>query len=750
MTSLRQIYYSFPVRLLVLHFRNHLVLIALWGVLALLATGSVGRFFGMHYLLLTPDYQGKVGFWSFFITGAALGAFIMIWNLTTYLLCADRFSFLATLEAPFTKYSLNNSLIPLTFLAVYVSSTTYFQWHNEFTASKDILINVSGLVLGVATLISVLAIYLHLTNKDIASFLKPGKFIPRPGARLLAPGYRLPTLWEIRAGATRWRVDTYLTERLHPRLVRSVAHYNPEMLGRVFRQNHFNAVAVQITALVFLMFLGLFMDRDWARIPTGASLFLLCSMVLSMFGAVTFWFRNWSTLVFLLILFVVNYITGWGFFNYRNRAYGLDYSHEMRAEYSNAAFEKICSPQNIASDIASTRQILDKWLEKNRTADGSKPKLVFVCVSGGGLRSAVWTMQTLQRADQATGGKLMRRTALVSGASGGILGAGYLRDVYWQQQQGRPFSFHDTAHIERMSRDLLNPVTFAIVANDLFFPLTTFRSGNFTYRKDRGYLFERQMIENTNGLLARRLADYRQPEAEALIPMMVISPFVLNDARRLLISPQGVSYLMHPPDDARNSLHPEIDAVDFRRLLEQQQADSLSFTSALRMNCTYPLILPNVWLPTRPAVEAMDAGFRDNYGVSTAARFIHVFRDWIQENTAGVVIVQIRCWEKVDIITESDRKGIVSNILTPVGLATHLTAIQDYEQDNSLALLDDLLGKNRLAVIRFIYRPVRKEHEASMSLHITKREKNDLMEAFYLPENQASLAALKQVLGVGY
>ncbi len=297
-----------------------------------------------------------------------------------------------------------------------------------------------------------------------------------------------------------------------------------------------------------------------------------------------------------------------------------------------------------------------------------------------------------------------------------------------------------------MSQDLLNPVTFAIVSNDLFFPLSTFQSGNFTYRKDRGYLFERQMMENSGGLLARRLADYRRPEAEAVIPMMVISPFILNDARRLLISPQGVSYLMHPPDDARYSLHPEIDAVDFGRLLAAQQADSLAFTSALRMNCTYPLVLPNVWLPTRPAVEAMDAGFRDNYGVATASRFIHVFRDWILENTSGVVIVQIRCWEKVDIIAESDRKGIVSNVLTPVGLATHLTAIQDYEQDNSLALLDDLLGKNRLSVVRFIYRPVHKESEASMSLHISQREKNDLMEAFYLPENQASLAALKQIL----
>ncbi len=416
-------YYSFPVRLLVLHFRNHLVLIGLWAFLALLLTGAVGSFFGMHYLFLTPEYQGEVGFWSFFITGAALGAFFMIWNLTTYLLCADRFSFLATLEAPFTKFCLNNSLIPLAFLGIYLASTTWFQWHDELTGAWDILRNVSGLLLGIVTLVGFLAAYLYLTNKDIAAFLKPGKFVPRPGGRLLAPGYRLPTLWEIRAGATRWRVDSYLNERLHPRIVRSVAHYDPAMLGRVFRQNHFNAVVVQIVALLLLMFLGLFMDRSWARIPTGASIFLLCSMVMSMFGAVTFWFRNWGSLVFLVLLFTVNYITGWGFFNYRNRAYGLDYSSDCRADYSNAAFDKICSRENIARDEAATRQMLDRWLEKNRNADGSKPKLVFLCVSGGGLRSALWTMQTMQRADEATHGKLLKRSTLISGASGGMLGA---------------------------------------------------------------------------------------------------------------------------------------------------------------------------------------------------------------------------------------------------------------------------------------------------------------------------------------
>ena len=598
------------------------------------------------------------------------------------------------------------------------------------------------------TLIGVLAAYLHLTNKDIAAFLRPGQFVPRPGGRLLAPGYRLPTLWEIRAGATRWRVDTYLTELLHLRLVRSVAHYDPEMLGRVFRQNHFNAVAVQIIAILLLMFLGLFMDQPWARIPTGATVFILASMAMAMFGAITFWFRHWGTLVFIVVMVMVNYTTGLGFFHYRNRAYGLDYQQENRAVYDYRTLEALCAPDTVSRDREQTLHVLENWLAKNRAAGVERPKLVFVCVSGGGMRSSLWTMQTLQRADEATQGRLLRQTMLISGASGGILGAAYLRELYLLQQEGYPLSLYDSTFIDDMGRDLLNPVSFAIISNDLFFPVSTFRSGAFTYRKDRGYLLERQLNENCRGLLGKQLADYRQPEYEAKIPMMVISPFVLNDSRRLLISPLGVSYLMQPPDNHRRTLQPEVDGVDFRRLFARQQADSLAFTTALRMNCTYPLILPSTWLPTHPAVEVMDAGFRDNYGIASAVRFTQVFRDWILKNTGGVLIVNIRCWEKTGPVKEGDYQGIIENLFSPFGAAANLTDMQDFEQDAALSLLNDALGDNRLEVIRFIYRPLKKENEASLSLHLSKREKLDILESFYRPEVAVNVDALKRALGV--
>ncbi len=741
MTIFRQLYYAFPIRLLVLHLRDHLVLLLVWAILTAFSTGTMGRFFGMHYLMLTPEYHGEVNFWSFFLTGLAFGGFVMVWHLTTYLLCSNRFPFLATLGAPFTKFSLNNSLVPLGFLVIWLICTTWFQWHDELTATADIGWNIAGFILGTLTITGLLGVYFHLTNKDLYSF----HWTPRPGSRVLFR-QRLPSIQEIQMGATRWRVDSYLNERVSPRLVRSVAHYDPRVLEQVFRQNHWNAVVVLIAALFLLMLQGAFMDSDWARIPAGATLYLMASIVIGLYGAIRFWFRQWGTGVFLGLIFTVNMLTGWGLFNYRNRAYGLDYALEKRAEYSYAALEKIASPQNIAKDRAATIEILENWLAKNQTADNPTPKLVFVCVSGGGHRSALWTMQTLQKADIATGGKLLRQTALITGASGGLLGAAHIREAMLRHAEGDRLSPHDPRLVEDMGKDLLNAISFAVVANDLFFPISSFKSGNFTYRKDRGYLFEHQLNENTHDFFSRKMSEYREPERTAQIPMLIASPFVLNDARRLLISPQGLSYLMLPKAGSL-AAQVEIDGVDFGRLFATQQADSLTFSSAMRMNCTYPFILPNVWLPTLPAIEALDAGFRDNYGLGLAIRFAHNFKDWIRENTGGVVFVQIRCWDKIHPIEPSDDKGVFESLFTPAEAAGgNMTDMQDFEQDDALALLNDAMRGNRVEMVRFHYRPVRKNREASLSFHLSRREKLDIFEAFYTADNQASIKALKQVL----
>ena len=115
--------------------------------------------------------------------------------------------------------------------------------------------------------------------------------------------------------------------------------------------------------------------------------------------------------------------------------------------------------------------------------------------------------------------------------------------------------------------------------------------------------------------------------------------------------------------------------------------------TALRMNATFPYVLPNVWLPSEPVIDVMDAGLRDNYGPETVVRFVQVFEDWIKENTSGVVLIQIRDrivggwdhpYESTDI-TELFTKPFLI-------LQFNWYKMQDYNQNDLMSLTQQTMG----------------------------------------------------------
>ena len=86
-----------------------------------------------------------------------------------------------------------------------------------------------------------------------------------------------------------------------------------------------------------------------------------------------------------------------------------------------------CDKQNMIG-------ILERWKAKQ---DSAKPLLVVVNTSGGGHRSATFTMSVLQHLDSITHGDIMKKIFLVNGASGGMIGATYFRELYLQKLKGK-------------------------------------------------------------------------------------------------------------------------------------------------------------------------------------------------------------------------------------------------------------------------------------------------------------------------
>jgi hypothetical protein len=741
--KLRDIYYSFPVQLLVLHLRSHLLLLSLWGVFVLLITGALARRLGFQYLFLDAEYLGQVNFYSFFFVGLGFGSFFMSWNLATYLLSAHYFPFLASLSRPFTKFAINNFMLPLAFLLLYLGISIYFQHYYEGMVFREVFLNAFGFLCGAAFLVVLYALYFQFTNRDISYYIRRQGQPPHV-TRAYTPGRRTVDLDYIKQDDRRWRVHHYLNEAFQPRLARSVAHYDSSILRSIFKQNHLNALVLQLISMVLLLVLGYLIDYPPFRIPAGASLFILASVLTAVIGAITYWFSEWSVAVFLLMLLGLNSLTRFEAFNYTNKAYGLNYD-TTRTVYSRERLRQLCASDRIENDKSHTRRILEKWREGTGE---QKPKLVILCSSGGGLKSATWSMQVVQTADRLLEGELMGHTVLITGASGGMLGMAYLRELYLRRAMGASIDVHDKRYIDNITKDLVNSIAFTIVSNDLFTPWSSFEKHGYTYYKDRGYILEQQLNENTGGLLNKTIGAYQAPEAEAVIPMLYLTPSIVNDARRLIISPHGVSYMMMAPVGQRYPQAVEVDAVDFRAMFHQQDADNLGMLSALRMNATYPYVLPNVHLPSQPEIEVMDAGFLDNYGIVSATRFIQVFREWILERTSGVVLVQISSSDKVEEIQASGGQGIVESILNPLGIAGKVLVKQEFEHDNSLGFMYDLLGEDNFEVIRFFYYPTRENKlEASISFHMTAREKTDVLSAIHHPENMAGLRHLQTLLG---
>jgi len=760
--SLRSVWYSFPVQLLALHLRQNHLLLLLWALLALFINDTLAAKFGIRYLFLEPEYLGRVGFASFFLLGLCLGGLTMTWNLTTYLLNARYFPFLATLERPFGKYCINNVLLPLGFFGFYVWRLRSFLLAELAYGHGELLTTVFAMSLGIAVVVLGYILYFRYTNKDIASYPHLRDIISGRQRRRspMPPGYRRMDIERIISGETAWRTETYLTERLQPRRTRSIAHYRPEQLLRIFRQNHLNALILQAALLVALMVTGLGIDFPQMRIPAGASIFILVSVVTAFAGAITYWFHTWRTTIFIAILIAINVVTGRDWFSFRNRAYGMDYQGDLPA-YSYSKLVELAAPAAVKADRDSMLQILERW--RVRTGE-DKPRMVLLCVSGGGLKATYWTTNVLQAAQQATGGQLLTHTSLISGASGGMIGAAYFREhalrAVLNEGAGRalpvvlgsgpppryPAVVLDSLELVATSRDLLNSVAFAIVSKDLFLPAGSFEYEGERFRMDRAYAFERQLSENLDGVLDKSLGAYEAAERAAEIPMLLLTPSVVNDARRLIISPLGVRHLTLPPAGVGRQREFEVDAVDFGAFFATCRPERLSFTTALRMNATYPYVLPNVYLPSTPPVEVMDAGFRDNFGVLEASRFLQVYRSWILENTSGVALVQISTLEKFESDQESSPQGWIESLFNPLGVAGQLISLQDFQTDETVGLLYDLLGPENFAFVRFSYRPAEDRDAASMTFHLTEGEKADIRGSVLHPDNVIAMERLRKLL----
>lgn len=734
------IYYAFPVQLLLLHLKKNHFLLLFLVLIGCFVTNSIGGRYGISLLFLDPEYYGRVDFISFTLMGLAFGGTFIVWSLTSYILNANHFPFLATLSRPFGVYALNNSILPASFFILYLVKLIQFQSSEGLVTSNVALTQIGGLFTGMFIFISITMVYFFSTNKNIFQLI--GISDKEMGTGLVMPNSIVDRSMRFK---DELKVSNYLNHDFKLKLARPVHHYPADVIRSVYRQHHANALFIQLTALVAIILLGHLVDYPLFRIPAASSILLLFSMLIVIVGAFTYWLGQWKVFAAVVVIVVLDFIIGLNLLQYKNRAMGIDYKNTA-AEYTLPEIKKANSEQRIQEDIDNGILILNNWKNKF-TADGQKPKMIIINCSGGGLRSTMFTMRVLQKADSLTHGALMNHTVLMTGASGGMIAAAYYRELYYRKQQGADIDITSSEYLNAISADLLNAVSFTLVVNDLFYPLGKTEYNNTVFRKDRGYIFEKVLHENTDSVLFKPMHAYAEAERKMDIPMLLFYPTIINDERQLFIGAQRFSYMCVPTNRMRDFSQPEFNGIDIHDLLGEENGDNLLLTTAIRMNCTFPYILPNVHLPTAPSIELMDAGIRDNYGIETSVRFAATFKDWIVENTGGLVMLNIRGIEQEKPISDGVSQGIDEKLFNPIGsLYVNWVEIQDYQNDFSLHYLNALLEGN-MEVITIDYQPPENRKRASLSLHLTAKEKKDIIASAESNKNEKGYEKLKSLVG---
>lgn len=746
-TFTHRLIFSFPIQLLILHFKKNQIQLLYWLLLFSIVSGAFLTRYGLPYLFVDPEYMGNVSATAFFIVGLSFGTFAMAFNISSYLLNAHRFPFLATLSRTFFKYCLNNFILPTVFLIVYLYQIINFQYFEELRPLGQVTTFVFAFFAGYGVVVYLVFRYFRIINKDIYKMYDLQTADDDDVRSPLIYSFREGKLnYDTKEHPYTWHVETYLASFTKARIVRDVSHYPVTKLQSVFKQNHINAAVFEMILFLAFFSIGLFSDHDLFKIPAAASLILLLAMFIMLVGVVRFWLKSWATTVLILFFFLLNFLSQFHFFNRDNVAYGLNYDTKKQT-YDLPTINAYASSKMYNEDMQATISILEKWKQKWAAKGVEKPKIILLNISGGGVRSMLYTFKTMLMIDSTLNGNLMDQTFLISGSSGGMISASYYRQLFLENSSTLKMTSGQTdTYLNNMGKDMLNGIAFKLTVSDLFLNFQKFDDGKYSYIKDRGYAWEEQLNSNLENKINKRLSYYVAPEKEAKIPLMFITPTIINDGRVLYISPQNISYMLQSKAGPYGDSTTLVNGVEYCRYFAEQDALNTRMTSVLRMNSSFPWISPVVALPSEPSIESMDSGIRDNFGLMTSMRFLIVFKKWIKENTGGVVVLQIRDTYKNSKMHDSSVKTIYDKLATPFrNVSGNFLLMQDYNNDAYTEGVRAIYD-GQINFVSFQLPDGNGDQRASLSWHLTKKEKEFIKRQPYNAENLKELAKLKALL----
>jgi hypothetical protein len=401
-------------------------------------------------------------------------------------------------------------------------------------------------------------------------------------------------------------------------------------------------------------------------VPAALAVGLAVALGIGIFGLLRFWFRRyrffWTALLIVLACSIG--VTG------DIPVTGL----------SNVGFPKEgARPRELLDDV----DVLERWKAQFQE---DKPRLVVVATSGGALRAALWTINILRDLELRFPG-FLRHVRLVTGASGGMVGAAHLVSALEQLGPTPPpgrlsYEWFD-AIMEDAAKDSLTAVTRALLLP----------------RSDRGRALEDSWEDHTNDRLAMPFRTLLAGERAGWLPSLVYSPVLVEDGRRLVVSNLELGSIVDTLAPGPTGSHLQsISAVQLFACTGNG-IDPIKLSTIARLNATFPWVTSAALLTTTPDRRVVDAGYYDNYGVDVATAWIRKNAVWLERNTSGVLLLQIRdaTTAETDVAAEPG-PGLVhrwaSALTTPIeGFLSAWNASMSFRNDREVEVLADELSQ---------------------------------------------------------
>ena len=516
-----------------------------------------------------------------------------------------------------------------------------------------------------------------------------------------------------------------------------------------------------LAAAAFLLLLATFVSLK-NRASPAVGLCVLLALGLAIYTAIEFWAQNAG-----LGLLILGLLLWW--------AGGRRYKLQIPA-LSKLYVHPLPYPPNLENNASPEPRPLpyDVALQTGDGHNGPK-RLIVICTSGGGLRAATWTAAILGQLDEIDG--FRAATRLVTGASGGMMGAASWVALLARRNEApaKPAPKDSWQQFMRaVAMDSLTPLARKLVFHDI--PFAFIPRDNL---EDRAVALESAWYESLKDNLNLRISfeELRQGEESGRWPSLVLSPMLIEDGRRLIISNLDLTdindhYVRWLSSKATGTKPTTGLASRSAYQLWQicpQAWGHFPLSTAARLSAAFPYVSSAVLLPTQPRRHVVDAGYYDNYGLELAGNWLRELleqrKSLLEKMISGILVIQIRDnVSELSVNPESDKKrartrprerqnamgsrlsraleGLTS---PPEGFLTARDSVMLFRNDPLLEAVSHLytsaFGPDYLTTTVFEF-----GGEASLSWHLAKEEIQMLRAQAASPGIQLKLQAINSWL----